>query len=115
MLVTELAAFFEGLVQNVFEFCRNARIEAHRGHWAALENFVEDDARSFARKRQRAGGHFIEHRAEAEKIAARVEFLPAHLLGRHVSDGADCRARAGEIFSVETGGLILRGRGRSCC
>jgi hypothetical protein len=32
--------------------------------------------------------HFVEHRAEREEIRARVERLPAHLLGRHVAHGA---------------------------
>ena len=48
-----------------------------------------------ALERALAGQHFVEHRAEGEQIAARVDGLPAHLLGRHVADRAHHRARVG--------------------
>ena len=52
---------------------------------------------SFSAKGQDAGGHFVEHHAEREKIGASVELFAAQLFRRHISDGADGSARIGEI------------------
>jgi len=41
------------------------------------------DTRS-AFERALAGNHFVENRAEAEQVGACVQWLPTHLLGRHV-------------------------------
>ena len=54
-----------------------------------------------AAKGQRAGGHLVEHDAEGEQVGAGVEFLAARLLGRHVGDGAQWRAGAGEVLVVD--------------
>ncbi len=43
-------------------------------------------------------GHFIEHQAKRKQIRARVQVFSAHLLGRHVRDGAKSGARAREIW-----------------
>ena len=40
-----------------------------------------------------ARDHLVEHRAEGEQVRAAVRGLAAHLLGRHVVDGAQHRAR----------------------
>ena len=42
-------------------------------------------------------GHFVENQAERKKVAALVEILTSHLLGRHISDGADGYSGAGEV------------------
>ena len=66
-----------------------------------MQDGVEDYRRSFRRGRQRARGHFVEDRAEGEKIGAGVEFLGAGLLGRHVGDRAERGAGAGEMLLVD--------------
>jgi len=48
-----------------------------------------------ATERALAGQHLVEHGAECEEIRARVSGLPAHLLRRHVPDGAQCDAGLG--------------------
>ncbi len=48
-----------------------------------------------ALKRPAAREHLVEHGSEAEDVGARVDRLPAHLLGRHVADGAEHGARSG--------------------
>ena len=58
---------------------------------------------AFSAERQGSRGHFVEHRAEREQIAARVEFFRAGLLGRHIGDGAERRAGAGEVLFVDGG------------
>jgi hypothetical protein len=47
-------------------------------------------------ERHLAGGHLVEHGAEAEQVAARVELLAAGLLGRHVGHGAHGDAGRGQ-------------------
>ena len=66
------------------------------------------------RKRPLAAQHFVQHRAEAEDIAAGVRLLPAHLLRRHVAHGAHHRAGVGRedggqgrILFAELGGSSL--------
>ena len=57
-----------------------------------------------------AGGHFVQHGAEAEKIGARVEIVAAHLLGRHVSNRSYRSSRARQQHFGGDG----RHRGRAC-
>ena len=61
----------------------------------------------FRRGTAAAGGHLIEHRAKREQIGAASSSLPAHLLGRHVGDGPERRAGAGE--------MLVGCRGSPCC
>ena len=67
---------------------------------------MKNHCRRRAGKRQTARRHLIEDRAQREQIAARIEFLAASLLRRHVGDGADSGARAGEMCRA---GRVLRG------
>src|SRR5579859_2443412 len=48
-----------------------------------------------------AGDHLIEHGTERKKIGAGVELFAASLFRRHVGDGADGEAGAGEVSGVE--------------
>src|SRR5262249_27437734 len=45
-----------------------------------------------ARERRVAREHFIQHHAEAEDVATRINFLPARLLRRHIAGRAHHRA-----------------------
>ena len=55
-----------------------------------------------------AGGDLIENGAEREKIGAGVELFAASLFRRHVGDGADGEAGAGEVryVGVVNGGFV---------
>ena len=114
MLEAQVAIFFEGAIDQVFEARRQIGIEAHRRRGCAREDGFENQARGVSAKRQRAGGHFIEDHSERKKIAAGVHFLAANLFGGHVRDGAQRGAGAGEMFgrSALGGGRIRRGRRR---
>ena len=68
---------------------------ARRGRF--FQDGVEDYRGRRSAKRNRAGGHFIQHRAETKKIAAHVEGFAARLLRRHVRHRAHGRAGAGEV------------------
>ena len=61
-----------------------------------MQDVVKDDGAGAARERELAGGQLIEDAAEREEIASSVEFLAARLFRRHVGDGADGGAGAGE-------------------
>lgn len=67
-----------------------------------LENGVHRLHARGAAESALAGEHFIENRAEAEDVGARVGLLAAHLLGRHVAHRAHHRAGLGD-------GSFLRG------
>ena len=64
----------------------------------SIQDAVEDGRGAFARKRQQAGRHFIEHNPEGEQICAAIQFLRRGLFGRHVSDGAEHEPRTGEVY-----------------
>ena len=83
-----------------FQFGRKIGIQAHWRNRSAIQDRVEDDSRTVSAEGQRAGGHFIEHRAEREQIGTGVQFFPSRLLRRHVSDGAERRAGAGQVLLV---------------
>ena len=51
-----------------------------------------------------AGGHFVENKAEGEKVGALVEIFAAYLFGRHVGDRSQGGARGGEHFLCAHGG-----------
>jgi hypothetical protein len=89
-------------VDEVFKFCWKFGIETERSGGSAIEDGFGDNTGSFTTKRESAGGHFVEHYAEGEEIGAGVEFLAADLLGRHVGDGAECRAWTGEVGGANT-------------
>ncbi len=84
--------------------------ETHRRNRLLFQNAGEDDGVCVAAERERAGGHLVEHRAKAEKIAAGIERLAARLLGRHVGHRAERRAGAGEMGGFQ-GGLGVAGQG----
>src|SRR6266851_5437005 len=79
-LVAEVAVLFHGLVDELFELGRSARIEADGGDWRLVENLVEDCAGTFAFERKKTGSHFVEQDAEGKKIGASVELLAKDLL-----------------------------------
>src|SRR5580704_2214745 len=57
-----------------------------------------------------AGDHLIENSAERKKIGAAVKFEAAGLFWRHVSDGADGGAGAGEeLYAGIRQGLAVQG------
>ena len=80
-LAAHLAIFFERLRENDFEFTGQIGIHARRRRRRTIQNRFRNHARGIAGERLAPGRHFVEHRAEAEKIRARVEFFAAHLLG----------------------------------
>ncbi len=79
-----------------------------------MQNRLENRARRFAAKGQHAGRHFVEDRTEGKEVGARVDRLAAHLLGRHVGDGTDGGAGAGELLFGHGGrGVVTRHCGAS--
>src|SRR5207302_8689068 len=95
-LVADVAIFFEGFVEDTLEFGRRAGIQGDGSYRRAVQDVVKDDGAGAARERELAGGQLIEDAAEREEIASSVEFLAARLFRRHVGDGADGGAGAGE-------------------
>ena len=62
---------------------------------------VEDDSLVSPRNGIVPGRHLIQHRTEGEQIGARIQLFRAHLLRRHVGDGAHRRARTGQMLLVD--------------
>ena len=59
---------------------------------------MKNQRRSFSAEGQSAGGHLVKHHAEGKQVGARIQFFSLGLLGRHIGDGAQSRARTGEVF-----------------
>ena len=95
-LVAHVAIFFEGFVEDALKLGGHARIQGDRSYGSAVQNVVEDNRAGAAGEGQPAGGQLIEHAAKGKEIASSVEFLATRLFRRHVGDGADGRAGAGE-------------------
>ena len=72
MLIAEVAIFFEGLVDDAFEFGGEIGIHARGGGGRAIENFALDDSGAFAAEGQRAGSHLVEDGAAGKEIGAGV-------------------------------------------
>jgi len=48
--------------------------------------------------------HFVEHRAEAEQVRARVQLFTPRLLRRHIGRSALRHSGAGEVCGIDRGG-----------
>ena len=106
MLVAQIDVFLQRLVDDVFQPCRHFMIQPHRRHWRAIHDGFANHGRAFAVEGNIARRHFVQHCAKREKIAARIQFPPAHLLRRHVGDGAQHRAGAGQVRLVQRLGVV---------
>ena len=98
MLVAQLAVFLQSAVDDVFELGRQVRVQPDRRQRRTVHDRVKDHSGSFSAKRHGAGGHFVQHDAKRKQVGTRIERLAAHLLGRHVSHGAQRRSRTGEVL-----------------
>ena len=67
---------------------RDRRVDRARRRGIAIEDAVEHDGRGVAGEALAAGGHLVQHDAKREQVRARIQFLAARLLRRHVGDGA---------------------------
>src|SRR5277367_1183742 len=116
MLVTEGEVLFEGFVEDALEIGRNFGVQADRRYGSAIQDGVEDFGAAVAGKGGAAGGHFVKDDAEAEEVGARIEFAAAGLFWRHVGDGAENDAWAGEVLVFQRGGIFGSGyrRARGC-
>jgi len=100
VLVTQRPVFFQSLVDDVFEFERQIRIEPNWWSGGTIQNCFEDDRRTLATEGQLASGHLIEDGSKREQIGPCIQFSRPRLLRRHISDGAERRTRAGEVLFV---------------
>ena len=100
MLVAHAPVFFERLCYQLFQPRRNIWIQSHRRHRRFFKDGVEDDGGGVSAEGKRARCHFIQHRSEAEEVAACIELFAASLLGRHVGHCSQSHAGTREIFLV---------------
>ena len=112
-LVAQVAIFFEGFSDDFFQLGGKHRIDRAWRGGRAIQNGIENNRRGIAVERRLARGHFVEHRAEAEEIGARIEVLAARLFRRHVGNGADSRAGTGEQEII--GGRLSNAVARTDC
>ena len=102
-LAAHVTIFFKSFIDDFLELGRKLRHQAHSGCGLAIQDRVGHHRGSFSAERQEAGGHFVEHDAEGKKIGATVEFFAPQLFWRHVSHGANGRARAGQFQDARVG------------
>ena len=77
-------------------------VEADGIDGSAIEDGFEDQSAGVAAEWKRARRHFVEDDAEGKEVAAGIDFFAAHLFGRHVGDGAESGAGAGEVLVART-------------
>ena len=87
----------EALVDDAFELARDFRVELARRHVTHQPDLVHRRVGLVLDERLLAREHLIQQDAEREDVAARVELVAEHLLGRHVRGRADTGAGLGEI------------------
>src|SRR5262249_54875561 len=80
------------------------RIQANWSDRRLVEDFVEYGAGAFAFEGKHTGAHFVEDDAEGKKVGAGVESLAEDLLGRHIRNGAESAAGAGELIGIDPNG-----------
>jgi len=105
VLIAQCGVFFERFVNDAFELSRESGIEADGRDRRMIENAVENFRGTVTAECRAPSGHFVEDDAKAKEIAASVEIAAAGLFRRHVGDGAESGAGAGEIGGVE--GVIV--------
>ena len=106
MLEAEGTIFFESAVDDFFELDGQLWIDADRCDGISIQDRIENHAGGVAAKRQSASGHFVEDDAKRKQVRARIEILATNLLGRHVGNGADGGAGAGQEFLRREGGHL---------
>jgi hypothetical protein len=100
-LIAQVPVFLQRLVDDVFQLGRNLAIESNRRRRIGIQYGVEDQRRGFSMERQRSGCHFVQNCAGRKQIGASIQFPALGLLRRHVSNGAERRAGAGEMIRVQ--------------
>ena len=111
MLKAQLTILLKRTADRTLKVRRNIGIQSHRRHGNAIQNRVENHARSFTVKWRRTRRHFVQHHAKTKDVAARIHLFAAHLLGRHIRHGAERAAGARQILGRQPRRL-LRGRNR---
>ena len=116
-LVAQVAVFFHPFVNQLCELNRKRGIQAERVMRVPVHDLIEICAGAFAFERQRACRHLVNHERERKQVGARVQFFSQNLLGGHVQDRAQRRARAGQPmrFHRHGCGSFCSGAGRVHC
>ena len=96
-LATQVAIFLQRLVDDLFQFGWKLRVYRRRRCGRVLQNLIENHGRGVAAERLAPRPHFVENHPERKQVRAGVQSFAAGLLRRHVSGGADGRARTGQI------------------
>src|SRR5258708_19081388 len=96
-LAAKVAILFKGFANDTLEFGRNFGIVLGDGFGRFIQNAMKNDRGGISSERLRSSSGFVQHHAEGEKIATRIEFFAARLFRRHIRDGAERTARTGEI------------------
>src|SRR3972149_4707224 len=92
------AVLLEQLADDLAEAFGEAAVQIGRRGRGVVEDPLEDAGGRAAGERSLTGRHLVEHYSEGEEIGAGVDLLAARLLGRHVGDRPERRARAGGEF-----------------
>src|SRR5438067_8001116 len=103
MLISKLAVFFERFKDDLRQFRGQFGIQSQWIGGFPVQNGFEYQTRCRTAKRQDACRHFVQNHTKGKYIGALIEVLATHLLGRHIRDGSQCAARAGEIRMVYSG------------
>ncbi len=85
------------LLDQIAKRTRHIQIDFAQGRRLMQGHGFQDPDRRGAHKGLLARGHLIKHAAQAEQVAALVNFLPIGLFRGHVGGGADHGAGVGQV------------------
>ena len=94
-LETALQRLLETMANETVERRRNSRGAVRRFGWFLVEYRVDGIGGRVAVEGALAVDHFMENRAKAEDVTPLINGEAAHLLGRHVTNGAHHQPRIG--------------------
>src|ERR1700733_191729 len=100
MLVTQIAIFFQRLMDNSVQLLGQLRIRFPDRPSRSVQNSLEDHRMGVAIEWTVARRHLVQHYAKAEEVRACIQILAARLLRTHVRSRTDRRARTGQMLGL---------------
>ena len=97
----QLTVLFQGVADRILQLQRQLGVEGSQGRRGVVENPVKGDRSGRAGEGMLSSRKLIQHHAQRENIAARIQGFAPRLFRGHVSDGADGRSRSGKQLICE--------------
>src|SRR5205807_7693776 len=98
VLIANLTIFLQCLVDDLFQLRRGVRVYSNWRHRCSIQDRIKCRACHVTPEWKHSCTHLIQNRTEREQVCTPIEFFATHLLRRHIGDGSQCTAGAGEVL-----------------